>query len=386
MKKSHFIHHRRQLVSVALLTAFSLLVKVRADDLLGFLPSIHKHKFLTSTIADNGDLNPYAVVVAPVTAGVIEQGDVLVDNFNNVSNLQGTGTTIIRYRPATKETTLFVKLPQNLPSCPGGVGLTTAMTMLRSGWIIVGSTPSTDGTTKTKGRGCLLVIDPNGKLSDVWVSQNIDGPWGNMVALERGEDVTLFVSMAGAGLEGPAVIDPSTRYPVVKHNATVLRLALSVVDGKVPKIVKETIVGSNFAHRADRDNFLLGPTGLAVDKEDNLYVTDGLENEITRISNASSRDSAAGKGDVVTRGGLLSWPLAMALTDQDHLLVNNGRNGQVVEVDIKSGQQLFAHWLNVNQAQSPPGNGNLFGLCLALDGKSFYYVEDDINSLRVATR
>ena len=88
----------------------------------------------------------------------------LIDNFNNVTNLQGTGTTIVDYNPATKATALFAKLPQNLPQCPGGVGLTTAMTMLKSGWVIVGSTPSNDGTTRTKGEGCLVVLDANGQL------------------------------------------------------------------------------------------------------------------------------------------------------------------------------------------------------------------------------
>ena len=88
---------------------------------------------------------------------------------------------------------------------------------------------------------------------------------------------------------------------------------------------------------------------------------------------------------MVTHDGLLAWPLAMVMTERGHLIVCNGKNGQVVEVDPAAGKQVYAHWLNTNQAQSPPGNGNLFGITLAPDGKSFYYVEDDINSLRIAT-
>ena len=52
----------------------------------------------TQRFPDNGDLNPYAIVVAPVSSGNIQKGDVLVDNFNDISNLQGTGTTIVDYR------------------------------------------------------------------------------------------------------------------------------------------------------------------------------------------------------------------------------------------------------------------------------------------------
>jgi hypothetical protein len=75
----------------------------------------------------------------------------------------------------------------------------------------------------------------------------------------------------------------------------------------------------------------------------------------------------------------------MVFTEKGHLIACNGKNGQAVEIDPVEGKQIYAHWLNANQAQSPPGNGNLFGLALASDGKSFYYVEDDINSIRIAT-
>jgi len=67
------------------------------------------------------------------------------------------------------------------------------------------------------------------------------------------------------------------------------------------------------------------------------------------------------------------------------LLACNAQNGQVVEIDLKSGRQLYAQWVDNNQAQSPPGNGDLFGMALTSDGKSFYYVEDDMNTLVEAT-
>ena len=182
-----------------------------AEGQQGFLETIHRHSTLTSTVPDNGDLNPYAIVVAPVSAGTIHQNDVLIDNFNNISNLQGTGTTIVDYNPTTKKMTLFAKLPQHLAGCPGGVGLTTAMTMLKSGWVIVGSTPSTDGTTSTKGNGCLLVLDANGKLAGAIAGPNINGPWGNMATIDNGETATLFISMAGSTARAK-VNDPATGY------------------------------------------------------------------------------------------------------------------------------------------------------------------------------
>jgi hypothetical protein len=358
----------------------------RAADAPGLLSSIHRHITRTTTITSNGDLNPYAVVVAPVSAGKIQQGDVLVDNFNNLSNLQGTGTTIIDYNPATRKTSLVANLPQKLAQCPGGVGLTTAMTMLKSGWIIVGSTPSTDGTTRTKGDGCLLVLDPNGRLAAVWAGPNINDPWGNMAIIDNGSTAILFVSMAGFDVPGPEVRDPKTGYQPIINKATVLRLELAIPPGQPPRITSQTVIANGFGQKADKDVFLVGPTGLALAPDNTLYASDALSNRIVAIADAMTRTTSAGTGRVVTQGGLLRRPLALILTADGHLLACNAQNGQVVEIDLHSGQQLYAQWIDVNQAQSPPGNGDLFGMALTPDGKSFYYVEDDINALVEATR
>jgi hypothetical protein len=352
----------------------------------GFLETIHRHITWTSTVTDNGDLNPYAVVVAPVSAGKVQKGDVLVTNFNNVSNLQGTGGTIVDYTPATKKTTLFTSLPQHMPQCPGGVGLGTAMTMLKTGWVIVGSTPSTDGTTRTKGDGCLLVLDPNGQLVTAWAGPNINDPWGNMAVIDNGTTAILFISMAGFDVPGYQVRDPQTGYPVTVNKATVLRLELSIPDGKPPVVTSQTVVANGFGQRADRDAFLVGPTGLALGADDTLYVSDALGNQIVAIPEATTRTSSAGTGRTLTKDGLLRRPLAMCVAPNGDLIVTNAKNGQVVEVDPRTGKQLYAQWIDTNQAQSPPGNGDLFGIAMTPDGKGFYYVEDDVNTLMEATR
>ncbi len=358
----------------------------RAADAPGLLSNIHRHITRTTTITSNGDLNPYAVIVAPVSAGKIHQGDVLVDNFNNLSNLQGTGTTIIDYNPATKKTSLVANLPQKLAQCPGGVGLTTAMTMLKTGWIIVGSTPSTDGTTRTKGDGCLLVLDPNGRLTAVWTGPNINDPWGNMATIDNGSTATLFISMAGFDVPGPEVRDPKTGYQPIINKATVLRLELAIAPGQPPRITSQTVIANGFGQKADKDVFLVGPTGLALAPDNTLYASDALANRIVAIADATTRTTSAGTGRVVTQGALLRRPLALIRTDDGHLLACNAQNGQVVEIDLENGRQLYAQWVDINQAQSPPGNGDLFGMALTPDGSGFYYVEDDMNTLVEATR
>ncbi|MBV8473664.1 MAG: hypothetical protein JO234_09630 [Hyphomicrobiales bacterium] len=348
----------------------------------GVLEGLKHHTTVVSTITDNGDLNPYAVVVAPVSSGVIHKGDVLVDNFNNQSNLQGTGGTIIVVDPAAKSAKLFAKLPQNLPQCPGGIGLSTAMTMLTSGWVIVGSTPSTDGTTATKGAGCLLVFDSNGQLATVWSGSHINAPWGNMAVVDNGAKATLFVSMSGFDVPGPDKLDPSTGAPVIVKKATVLRIQLAIPASGPPKVTSQTVIADGFAEQADKDVFLIGPTGLALIGS-TLYVSDAVENRIVAIADATSRTGSAGTGSTVTKGGLLQRPLALT-TANGHILAANAKNGEVVEFDPASGKQITAQWVDSNQAQSPPGNGDLFGLAMAPDG-GFYYVEDDVNMLAKAT-
>ncbi|HTU71215.1 MAG TPA: hypothetical protein VMF11_12970 [Candidatus Baltobacteraceae bacterium] len=352
----------------------------------GLLEQLHKHAILTSTVANNGDLNPYAVIIAPVSAGRISAGDVLVDNFNNVSNLQGTGTTIVDYNPATKKMTLFAKLSQQDPRCPGGVGLSTAMTMLKSGWIIVGSTPSTDGTTATKGNGCLFVLNPSGDVAAVWSGPNIDDPWGNMATLDNGTTASLFISMAGFDLPSPRVKDPATGAAVIVRKAKVLRLDLAITDGKVPVIQSQTVIANGLPERADLDNFLFGPTGVALGPDGTLYVSDGVGNRIIKIDDAPTRTTSAGTGETLTINGLLKNPLSLIMAPNGHLLTCNGLNGQIVEIDPATGKQIYAQWLDVDQAQTPPGNGDLFGLAVTPDGRALYYVEDDINALVEITK
>jgi hypothetical protein len=379
--------HPRLLARGIAVAALALSVShARADEPPGLLETIHRHITLTSTVTDNGDLNPYAIVVAPVSAGKIRKDDVLVDNFNNVSNLQGTGSTIVDYTPSTKQTTLFARLPQHLPQCPGGVGMTTAMTMLKTGWVIVGSTPSTDGTTRTRGDGCLLVLNADGQFVTAWSGPNISDPWGNIALADNGATATLFVSMSGFDVPGPEVRDPATGYSVTISKATVLRLSLSIADGRPPQITGQTVVGSGFGQRADKDAFLIGPTGLALGADNTIYVSDAVANRIVAIPDAIARTSSAGTGTLVTKDGLLQRPLALALTPAGHLLACNGKNGQVVEIDLATGKQLYAKWVDANQAQSPPGNGDLFGIAMTPDGRGFYYVEDEMNFLMEASR
>ena len=199
------------------------------------------------------------------------------------------------------------------------------MVMLKSGWVIVGSAPSTDGTTKTLGPGCLLVLNSEGKVADTITSPEINDPWGNMALIDNGNTATLFISNVGFGIGAPG--------QAVQYKANVLRLALTIPSGKPPQVTNQTVIGSGFGAQADAGVFLIGPTGLTLGKTGELYVSDAIGNRVVAIPDAATRTDSANTGVLVTKDGLLKRPLAMDMTPNGHLLVANGLNGQVVEID-----------------------------------------------------
>jgi len=270
----------------------------------------------------------------------------------------------------------FARIPRTLAGCPGGIGLTTAMAVLQSGWVVVGSMPSQDGTTRTRGQGCLIVLDGQGQVARVFSDPKIDGPWGNMAVDDHGATATLFVSMTGFGVQAPG--------QDVLGNAAVMRLDLTVAPGQPPVLAHETVIGHGFGQKADREVFVIGPTGLALAPDGTLYVSDAINNRIAAIDHALTRTDSAGLGRTVTTDGFLRRPLALTTAPNGHLLAVNGRNGQVVEIDASQGRQIYAQWIDANRAQQPPGNGDLFGIAIVPGGTGFYYVEDELNALMLA--
>ena len=108
-----------------------------------FLVGFNTVTTVASTVPANGDVNPYGIVNVPQTVGSLVRGDTLVSNFNATSNLQGTGTTNVQIAPDGQQS-VFAQLDGPLPgACPGGVGLTTALTVLQGGIVVVGSLPVT---------------------------------------------------------------------------------------------------------------------------------------------------------------------------------------------------------------------------------------------------
>ena len=327
---------------------------------------------VASTVPANGDVNPYGVAVVKQSQGMLHSGSVLVSNFNNAGNFQGTGTTIVQVSPSGKVRQFARITPKSLPTpCPGGIGLTTALEILRGGWVVVGSLPTAHKGTVFTGAGCLIVLNNKGTVVETMSGHGINGPW-DMAMMQEGGFAQLFVSnvLNGTVAAGGQVV----------HRGTVLRLTIGTFGGNPPQLLGATTVGSGFAERTDPAALVIGPTGLGVARNGTVYVADTLANRIAAIPDALSRPTSAGRGRNVTRGGGLNSPLGMCMAPNGHILTVNAADGNIVET-TPTGVQVDVRQLD--SSGNPPGAGALFGLAVAPQASGVYYVDDATNTLNL---
>jgi len=365
---------KRLFTRVGALSAAGLVLSAisvaRADD--GDRPAFLPRLTVSSTIPGNGDLNPYGIVFVPPgfpNDGSVASGDVLVANFNNINNLQGTGTTIVKLTPddavvpsvpagqAGNAVTFF---PSNL------AGLDTALGVLRRGFVLVGNVPTTDGTINTISFGSLQVVDRHGNLLETLTDATfLDSPW-DLTIRDEGDSAQVFVSNVLSG--------------------TVSRLDLTV-SGSSVMVLQKTQIAMGYAHQPNAAALVVGPTGLAYDKEaDVLYVASTDDNTIFSVPNAAHATSPVNKGSVVFTDPHLRGPLALVFAPNGHLLTANGdavnadptHPSEIVEF-TKEGK--FVREFNVDA-----GQGGAFGIATAharVNGFNFAAVDDVANDVSV---
>ncbi|MFY9890113.1 MAG: hypothetical protein WAK71_17490 [Streptosporangiaceae bacterium] len=339
---------------------------------VSYLSHFSKLSTIASTVPHNGDVNPYGIAIIRHSTGRLRAGDVLISNFNDKANQQGTGKTLVEISPGGHRS-LFASVRRSmLPgSCPGGVGLTTALEVLPGGWVVVGSTPSSNGMAATAKAGCLIVLNSMGMVAETISGYGINGPWDS-TAVVRGHVADLFVTnvLNGTVAAGGKVV----------HRGTVVRLGLKLHRFAPPTLSSWTTIGSGFAQQTNAAAFILGPTGVGLGRHGTLYVADTQNSRITGIPNALTRSGTAGTGFLLTRGGQLNMPLGLAIAPDGHVLTVNGGNGKVVET-TPGGVQIA--WRYLDTSGSPKGAGALFGLAVRPGLRGVYYVDDAVNTLRL---
>ncbi|MGN6085301.1 hypothetical protein [Trinickia sp.] len=316
-----------------------------------------------STVPASGDLNPYGIAFVPngvPSGGALKPGDVLVSNFNAASNQQGTGTTIVKLVVDGAPVTFFQGM---------NLGLTTALAVLKSGYVLVGNLP-TNGTTITSA-GSLLVVNPQGGLvTELKDATLLDGPWDMAVVVDKTTRVTAFVSNVLSG--------------------TVARIDLSIGANGATLLGSSRIVASGYAHRTDPAALVVGPTGLAYDAaHDLLYVASTNDNAVFAVPRAASRMRDDGPGRIVYQDNEhLHGPLALALAPNGDLVT---ANGDAVNPDSQQSSEIVeftpqGHF--VAQMQVDPTPGAAFGLAFGQSGTGqpqFAAVNDGTNTATVWT-
>ena len=312
-----------------------------------------------STIPTNGDVNPYGVAFVPngfPAGGLLNPGDLLVSNFNNNQNIQGTGTTIIKVAP-NGQTSLFFQGTAPL-------GLSTGLAVLKRGFVLVANCPTTGGATPMAQPGSLLVIDPNGRLINTIIGPLIHGPW-DFTVHDEGNKVKVFVSNVLTG--------------------TVSRLDLALDGGNV--VVKNAaVIASGYIHRPDPATFEVGPTGSAYDpRKDILYVASTGDNEVFAVNNAGEENQSRGLCQLIYKDQVhLHGALAMVLAPNGHLLVSNSDGINPDPNQPSEIVEFTVHGKFIGQFSVDPAQGGAFGLNIVQatdDVVRFVAVDDNANTI-----
>jgi hypothetical protein len=321
-----------------------------------FLPS---PVVTVSTIPSNGDVNPYGVAFVPPgfpTGGALQVGDVLVSNFNNNQNLQGTGTTIVKIRNGAASLFFQGQAP---------LGLSTALKVLKSGYVLVGNFPSADGTCATAQDGSILVINSNGALvSSIINNQMIVGPWDAAVD-DKGSSAQFFIAN---GLNG-----------------TISRLNLTVGSNAVT-VQSATTIASGYLFQCDPAAFVDAPTGLTYDAStDTLYVASTLDNAVFAVPEAGKTTNDQGRGTMIYKDQQhLHGALAMCWAPNGHLLVTNN---DIINGDVNQPSEIVEFTTSgqfVKELSVDPNQGGAFGIGQQQHGATARFAAVDDNQVTIS--
>lgn len=356
---------------ILLVVSIGLMSLATVSGTTQFLPNL----LISSTIPSNADLNPYGVAFVPEgfpEPGLLAPGDVLVSNFNDTTNTQGTGTTIIKFTPNANGVIAPAVPPATMPPTPGNattfftsgpIGLTTALGVLKGGFVLVGNLPTSNGAI-TSGAS-LQVIDRNGNLvggAPIVDSTFLDSPW-DLTINDDGNSAQVFVSNVVSG--------------------TVSRLDLAVNSGGIT-ILRRTQIATGYLSKLNNAALITGPTGLAYDaNKDVLYVASTADNLIFAISDAGHRKTAVVKGTVVFSDPHLRGPLALAFAPNGNLLT---ANGDAVNGDLNHPSEIVEFTKNgkfIGEFNVDAGQGGAFGLATSGFAFNFAAVDDNTNSIWV---
>ena len=128
--------------------------------------------------------NPYGLVIAPSTAGLITKGYLVICNFNDgATNTQGLGTTIDGLHPVAGSSPYRIAQSAELQGC-------NALTML----------PDDSISASAFLANLNPLVAPNGTVNNPFSADTFAGPWGEAyVAATSSQPAALYVSNVTGG-------------------------------------------------------------------------------------------------------------------------------------------------------------------------------------------
>ena len=213
-----------------------------------------------STVPANGDVNPYGIAVVTHKCRQVGGRRHAREQLQRQGEHQGTGTTIAEVSPHGA-LTQFAQIPAVPASgaCPGGIGLTTALSILPGGWVVVGSLPAGahGALPSVNPAGCLLVLNSSGQPVATWTTPDINGPW-DMTASSRGRRRR---SSSRTPCSRPASSANDVHLGALHHRA---HRRVSCARMGAPQMTGSTVVGTG-SSGANKAAFVQSPTGLVLE-------------------------------------------------------------------------------------------------------------------------
>ncbi len=329
------------------------------EDDNSILERLDDMKTIGSTVDPiNGDQNPYGLDVAKIDAGKLKRGDLVVCNFNNSANVQGTGTTIIALHPKVGSTPLRIAQNASLNGC-------TEVALGSSDAIWASAFSANDNP----------ILGPDGTLFTTLAGGPWHAPFGQTFAPHAGPFgvAAFYESNAGDG-------------SIVRINITTGgAFTFNVIATGFP--VNHGVPGS-----------ILGPSGLQYDcKHDRLYIVDGTNNALYSFRHVST--IAAGgitvsgttfsgpfrkRAKLIFMGPPLNGPISSALFFNGHLALGNTGDptGKNLMVEITPHGKV----LNVKNVDTGAAAA-IFGMVATGEGHDtkLYFNDDNDNTVRVLT-
>nr|UXE45308.1 hypothetical protein Hi04_10k_c4606_00024 [uncultured bacterium] len=323
-----------------------------------------------------GEGNPYGLAIAPVTAGLITAGDLVVCNFNNAANppVEGKGTTIVGLHPTAGAKPYRIAQDANLEGC-------NALAVLADDSISAAAFSANKNP----------LVSPSGTVNTPFASDSFAHPWGEAyVASSAGHSAGIYVSNLDGSIDR------------IELNGDAQTAFTQIATG---------FCGSG------SPGSIYAPAGLTYDSSsDTLYIVDTSSNSVVAFANVSSIAAAgvvvngacntvtspptpaptfsgpsASSARVIAHGAPLFAPISAALLADGDLIVTNG------DVNIGAGQMpnlameispvlpggFVGDPLQLDTSGTP---GALFGIAATVDAQGhqiIYFNDDNTNTVEM---